>query len=162
MRVALLFLITLTSLISACTTPQSPREAFLTRCPDRANYANVYEVSPEFLRGEDERMYRNTKSQVAHIRDTIKDDHDSRTLERQLVEIEKRNETVHKSRLQAIEQVEKFYNPKTDSLLFFRHSAGNRQETVGYLITRNGVVQKRITFGEDARMVLPGIIRGEE
>src|SRR5688572_30769627 len=71
MKFALLFSLGLLGVAStSCRTAHiSPREAFLSRTPDRTNYFRLYEVSIESLRAEEDQRVRLTKNFVAGARE---------------------------------------------------------------------------------------------
>lgn len=126
----------------------SRREAFLSRTPDRTNYFRLYEVSLESLQAEEERIVRLTKNFTQSIRQVTTNCPACPVLEEHLSRVESIANRLHKPHVELMQQLEKVYDPKTDGILYFHYWAGERQEA-GYLVTRDGIVKKRFTFGEE-------------
>lgn len=134
--------------IAGCHTPQkSPREAFLSRIPDRTNYFRCYEVSIESLRAEEERILRLTKGFTRGVRESTTNCPSCPSLQEHLAYVERAADTLHTSHVEFMKQLEAVYNPKTDTILFFHYWMGDTQD-YGYLLTRDGVVKRRFTFDE--------------
>jgi hypothetical protein len=146
---AIFAFVMLAVMVVGCSTPQmSPRQAFLLRTPDRTNYFRVYEVSPESLRVEEERIVRLTKNFTQTTRQVSTNCPACPVLEAHLSRVESIADRLHKRHVELMQQLENVYDSKTDAILYFHYWAGERQEA-GYLVTRDGIVKKRFTFGEE-------------
>jgi hypothetical protein len=55
---------------------------------------------------------------------------------------------MYQPHVEFMEELQKVYDPKTDTILYFHYWAGKRQEA-GYLVTHDGVVKKRFGFGDE-------------
>ncbi|MBA4146675.1 MAG: hypothetical protein H0X66_01070 [Verrucomicrobia bacterium] len=157
MRLASLHLALLLAVaLVGCSTPQnSPREAFLSRVPDRNHYYKLYEVSPESLRWEKDRILKLTKGIAQGVRETAKDCPECPVLDEHLARLDDVAERFHEKDVQLIQQLKEVYDPRLDSILFFHYWVPEVDDDVGYqewgyLITKGGVVKTRLVIGGGA------------
>jgi len=136
------------AVVGCATTPKSPREAFLSRIPDRTNYFRCYEVSIESLRAEEERILRLTHNFARSAREATTNCPTCPALQEGLARIERVADTLHKPHVEFMRQLEAAYNPKTDTILFFHYWVGDTQD-YGYILTCDGVVKRRFNFDEE-------------
>jgi hypothetical protein len=137
-------------LLRGCASPPiSPREAFLATVPnERTNYVQLYEVSVESLREREEKLLSVTAAIVRGVRESSKGQTNSPALEERLQRIDLVAETLHKTTLKELAELERVYDPRTDCILFFRYHSGAQDES-GFLLTRSGKVKMRLVFGEN-------------
>jgi hypothetical protein len=151
--VAALLLLLVISGSVGCSTPQmSSREAFLSRVPDRSHYYKLYEVSPEALRFEGDRILRLTKNFTQGVREVVRECRECPALDAHLSRVDHIAERLHEPHLQLVQQLEEVYDRKTDTILFFHYWVADGEDDVGhqewgYLVTRGGIVKKRVVFG---------------
>jgi hypothetical protein len=128
-------------LMTGClrTRTASPREQFLQTVSDRAAYAKVYEVSPESLREQEERLFSLVKRIVQNVREVNRTTTNNPSLDQGLIRIERKTEGLYQERLKLIESLEQHYNQKTDAILFFHFWPNDEKQQVGYVIIRSGV-----------------------
>ncbi len=116
---------------------------------ERANYVQLYEVSVDSLREPEEKLLAVTKAIVRGVRESGKECQTGcPAVETRLDRIEMVADTLNKSALKKLVELEPAYNPKTDSILFFRYQSGARDES-GFIVTEGGKMKKRLLFGED-------------
>jgi hypothetical protein len=137
-------------LLSGCASPPiSPREAFLASVRnERTNYVQLYEVSVESLREREDKLLSVTAAIISGVRESSKRQTNSPALEERLQRIGMVAETLHKSALKKLAELERMYDPSTDCILFFRYDSGAQGES-GFLITHGGKVKRRLVFGEN-------------
>lgn len=130
------------TLLTGCSGSKalSPREAFLARTTDRTAYAKLYEVSPESLRREEERIHRIIKGVVRGVREAKKE---GRDIDKHLADVERGGELLHEERLGWISELEAGYDPKADVVLFYHYWPDDENQDFGFMVTRNGVVRKK-------------------
>lgn len=140
-------------LVGCRTGRMSPREAFLSRAPDRTNYYKLYEVSIESLRAEEDRILRLTKGFTKGVRSVTTNCPPCAPLQEHLSRVDMIADKLHKPDVAFIERLQKDYDPKTDTILFFHYWDSSQDEVgfqdYGYLVTRGGVVKKKFAFGEE-------------
>jgi hypothetical protein len=125
-------------------TYQSPREAFLSHVPDRTNYFKCYEVSIESMQEHEDRIARLKISFARGVRQTITNCPPCPEIQERLSRIESVSDHVLKSHVELMAELRKEYDPKKDTILYFKYCAGDRQESEsGLLVTRNGIVKKK-------------------
>lgn len=143
-----------TALVGCQVARMSPREAFLSRTPDRTNYFRCYEVSLESLRGEEDRIVRLTKNFSKGVREASADCPACPALQERLSRIEMIADKLHQEHVEFMRKLEQVYNPKTDVILFYHYWAGDLQKA-GYLVTRDGTPRRTFEFGEDNTIARP-------
>ena len=119
----------------------SPREKFLSRTANRTAYAKLYEVSPESLREQEDKILRIKKSFVRGVREAINQGVD---INERLTQIENFSELLHSQSLEDIRELELGYNPKTDVILFYHYWVEDDKQDFGYIVSRDGAIKKTV------------------
>ena len=107
----------------------------------------------ESLRAEEDRILRLTKNFTQGVRGVTTNCPPCPQLQEHLSRVDMIADKLHKPHVEFMERLEKSYDPKTDTILFFHYWDSSRDEVgfqeAGYLITRDGIVKKRLVFGEE-------------
>lgn len=137
-------------LLAGCkTATQSPRQAFLaTLGSERSNCVQVYEVSTESLRAQEDEVLKATKIATHGIREAISQcSADCPAVSERLERIEHIAEVLHNDRIKVIKRLENEYDPKTDTILFC-HFRSNHSRELAWVIMRGAKVKTKIVFAE--------------
>ena len=138
----LMFLLPMVFLVGCVSPkPMSPREKFLSRTANRTAYAKLYEVSPESLHEQEDKILRIKKSFVRGVREAINQGVD---INERLTQIENFSELLHSQSLEDIRELELGYNPKTDVILFYHYWVEDDKQDFGYIVSRDGAIKKTV------------------